>query len=188
MNVILASASPRRRELLAQIFPDFEVAISNVDEDSLTVDDPWKTAKSLALAKAGAIARLNPAALVIGGDTVVALDAHQLAKPTDEEDARAMLRRLSGNTHSVITGVALVLDGMTDVFCETSRVTFRRLSEEEIATYVATGEPMDKAGAYAIQGGAQGFVANLEGSVTNVIGLPMEALSAHLRDAGVYPD
>jgi septum formation protein len=178
LTVILASASPRRRELLSEVLPHFEVLPSRVDEESITVADPWKTARNLAEAKARAVATLRPDAIVIGADTVVALPLGesyiQLAKPLDQQDAVRMLQLLSGRTHHVITGVAFVIDGAVQVLTETSNVRFRELDPGEIASYVETGEPMDKAGGYAIQAGAKDFVAQLNGSLTNVIGLPME--------------
>ena len=179
-SIVLASASPRRRELLAQLVPNFEVVVAPVDEEALTVADPWATAEGLALAKARAVAISRPDALVIGGDTVVAFEAEtsfvQLAKPRDAADAQRMLRELSGRSHVVITGVALVSADGERSFAETTTVTFRDLSEDEIAAYVATGEPMDKAGAYAIQGDAAGFVVEVDGSWSNVVGLPVERL------------
>lgn len=178
MNIVLASGSPRRRELLSQIVKEFEVVVADVDEESLTVDDPYETAERLAEAKARAVARRRPEALVLGGDTVVALDGEQFAKPRDAEEARRMLRALSGRTHVVATGVSLVSSRGVHTFHEKTWVEFRELSDQEIDAYVATGEPMDKAGAYAIQGGAAGFVVRREGSESNVIGLPMERLRA----------
>lgn len=184
--VVLASGSPRRKVLLAPLVPEFEVVVSDVDEDALTVSDPEETARTLASAKARAVAHLRPGALVIGADTVVAVNTgtgyEQLAKPTDAADAVRMLRALSGRKHVVITGVALVSPDQTLTFADTTHVAFRDLSDEEIRDYVATGEPMDKAGAYAIQGGAAGFVASVEGSVTNVVGLPVEVLKQVLDD------
>jgi septum formation protein len=210
--LILASASPRRRELLAQITEDFEVVAGGVDEDALTTDDPWETAERLAEAKARAVLAQRPEALVIGGDTVVAIEApprhpaaeasegekrareddeegagggdppatyRQLAKPLDVPHAREMLRQLSDREHLVITGVCVASADGVQTFSDTTRVRFRRLNDVEITAYVATGEPMDKAGAYAIQGGAAGFVSSVDGSLTNVIGLPIE----RLRDA-----
>lgn len=196
LPVVLASSSPRRRELLSELVDGFDVAVSDVDEAAFTVEDPWETADALALAKARAVARLRPEALVIGGDTVVALplfispDANgdaegtygQLAKPLHPEEARSMLRALSGREHLVITGVALVWPDGERVLHDTTRVTFRELTNEEIAAYVATGEPMDKAGAYAIQGGAARFVSRIEGSQSNVVGLPLEALGRALAE------
>lgn len=149
---------------------------SDVDEDALTTADPIETAERLALEKARAVSLSRPRDLVIGGDTVVAIDEEagptQLAKPIDAEDARAMLRRLSGRTHRVITGVAVVCDGREQVGHDVTFVRFRPLEEAEIAAYVAMGEPMDKAGSYAIQGGARGFVESVEGAIDNVVGLP----------------
>lgn len=184
--VVLGSVSPRRRELLGGLVPHFEVVTADVDEDAHTVEDPWHTAERLALMKARAVAALRPNALVIGGDTVVALPRpdgsfEQLAKPVDFDDACRMLGLLSGQTHRVITGVALVWPEGEEVFHDESHVTFRELSEFEIRDYVGTGEPMDKAGAYAVQAGGGTFIAAIDGSRTNVIGLPMEKLEARLR-------
>ncbi len=188
-SVVLASGSPRRKELLLTLFREFEVVVSNVDEEALTSYDPVQTAKDLALAKAKAVAELRPDSLVIGGDTVVALESdrgvNQLSKPATPEQAVEMLERLSGKTHQVITGVALVWPTGDLCFSEVSNVDFRVLSRTEVEAYVATGEPMDKAGAYAIQGGAAGFVHNLDGSISNVVGLPLEALSSRLE--GLWP-
>jgi septum formation protein len=178
--VVLASGSPRRKELLASLGIEFTVDVSHVDEDALTVDDPWETATGLARAKALAVAARYPKAIVIGGDTVVALPTEngyrQLAKPTSPQDAEAMLKSLSGARHAVITGLALVFHDHQLVAHDTTWVEFRTLEQAEITRYVQTGEPMDKAGAYAIQAGAKSFVAHREGSLTNVIGLPLELL------------
>lgn len=178
--VVLASGSPRRKELLARLIPDFEVLVSDVDEEALTVADPIETAQILAEAKARAVAVLCPEALVIGADTVVFLGKEQFAKPRDAADARRMLRALSGRTHIVATGVCLVSPEGVQTFHDRTHVTFRDLTDEEIAAYVAGGEPMDKAGAYAIQGLGATFVLRREGSESNVVGLPMERLSALL--------
>lgn len=187
--VVLASASPRRKELLAQLLPSFEVVVSGVDEEALTVADPWETAQKISRAKAVAVAGLRPGALIIGADTVVAFEGpsgwEQLAKPTDKADAVRMLQSLSNRTHVVITGVTIYHPHMEVLFTDTTTVTFRPLTIEEIKDYVATGEPMDKAGAYAIQGGAAGFATKIEGSMTNVIGLPLEELGPCL--AGPWP-
>lgn len=189
--VVLASASPRRQELLKQLFSEFEVIPADLDEDALTVKDPWETAKRLALAKAKAVAVQRPDALVIGSDTVVALPSFestiQLAKPEDAQDAVRMLAALSGKSHWVITGVALLSPDFEMVEADETSVTFRDLEQSEIEEYVATGEPMDKAGAYAIQGGAAGFVANTKGSLSNVIGLPLEQVQRMLKNAGFEP-
>lgn len=155
-----------------------------VDEEGLTLADPFETAERLAEAKAKAVAPLRPEALVIGGDTVVALNGEQFAKPKDAADARRMLRALSGRTHVVATGISLVTPKAVQTFHDKTYVTFRELTDEEIADYVATGEPMDKAGGYAIQGAAAGFVVRREGSESNVIGLPLEALAVALESFG----
>ncbi len=184
--VVLASASPRRQELLRPIVGEFVVDPAHVDEDALTVADPWQTAQKLAREKAMVVFERHPEALVIAGDTVVALAEGegyvQLSKPNGEEDAVRMLTQLSGKTHLVITGVALRWAGGLICFTDETRVTFKKLSPEAIRAYVATGESMDKAGAYGIQGMAKTLVERLEGSVNNVIGLPTEKLIEALRD------
>ena len=182
--IVLASASPRRTDLLRTLIPEFEVVVADVDEEALTVSDPIETAERLAGAKAQAVALLRPDALVIGADTVVFLGDEQFAKPHDAEDAKRTLRALSGKTHAVVTGVSLVSSKGVRTFHDRTEVAFRSLTEEEIEDYVATGEPMDKAGAYAIQGGAGAFVARREGSESNVVGLPLEALKPHLWAQG----
>jgi septum formation protein len=178
--VVLASASPRRRELLGRLVEEFRVVPSSVDEEALTDPDPWVTAQRLAREKALSVFKDEPSSLVIAGDTVVALESGvQLAKPADAADAARMLRLLSGQTHVVVTGVCLVWPGGMSAFTEASRVTFRAVSDDEIARYIATGSPMDKAGAYGLQDESQDFIARVEGDVDNVIGLPV----ARLREA-----
>jgi septum formation protein len=161
----------------------FDVVPAHVDEDALTDPDPWVTAQRLAREKALAVFGSRPDALVIAGDTVVALQDgdswRQLAKPVDESDAARMLRDLSGRTHTVITGVCLVWPKGMSAFTEASRVTFRALTIEEIKRYVATGSPLDKAGAYGLQDESQDFIEKVEGDLDNVIGLPV----ARLREA-----
>lgn len=178
--VVLASASPRRQDLLRRLVPEFEVLPADIDEDALTVDDPYATAQKLARTKALAVAESRPEAMVVAGDTVVALqdgnEWRQLAKPFDEADAVAMLTLLSGRTHTVVTGVCLRWPGGLSAFTEASKVTFRALKPGEAEAYVDTGSPMDKAGAYGLQDGSQSFVEKVEGSVTNVVGLPLERL------------
>jgi septum formation protein len=181
MNVILASASPRRQELLKEIVPAFEIVVADVDEEALVHPDPEVTARETARAKARAVARLRPESTVIGGDTVVALGDEQLVKPVDEADAFRILRKLSGRTHRVITGMCIAAPGQEKVFTVTSFVTFHDLSDEQIEAYIATGEPMDKAGAYGAQGEAGKHIARIEGSITNVIGLPVEEVRLALR-------
>ncbi len=183
--VVLASASPRRQELLKQLIHDFEIASADVDETPLSLESPWQTAERLARAKAKVVLARHPDHLVIAGDTVVAIPTQnaytQLAKPKDAENAIDMLTHLSGREHLVITGVCLLAPDAEEIFSVTTRVTFRALTGREIADYVATGEPMDKAGAYAIQGGAAGFVQGYDGSLTNVIGFPVDEIAAALK-------
>ena len=186
--VVLASASPRRKELLSKLLGEFEVLPAHVDEAAINDPDPWVLAQRTAREKALAVARLRPDALVIGGDTVVAVPQdggwRQLGKPADVEDARAMLRSLSGRTHTVITGVCLCWPGGMSAFTESSKVTFRKISDGEIAAYVATGSPLDKAGAYGLQDDSQSFIEKVEGPIDNVIGLPMEKLEEALYSLG----
>lgn len=159
--------------------------VPNLDEDALTAPGALDTARALALAKAKAVATIHPDKIVIGGDTVVwfekdGLDV-QLAKPRDFTDACDMLDQLSGRTHRVATGVAVVSPWGSDVQADTTYVTFRSLSAAEVKAYVEEGESMDKAGAYALQGGAAKFVEHVEGSHSNVVGLPLELLERMLR-------
>lgn len=186
--VVLASESPRRRDLLSEVFDAFDVAPSMVQEHEPERDNPWRLAEKLALDKAQKVFSQNPECLVIAGDTVVALpdegwsgrtgaeSMRLLAKPRDTEEAEAMLSKLSGRTHVVVTGVALLWPSGSDLFSETSQVTFRKLKDEEIRAYVATGRPLDKAGAYGLQDDSQDFIEHVEGPVSNVIGLPKERL------------
>lgn len=183
--VVLASASPRRDILLRSLFAEFEVVPAEVDEQALVDADPWVTAQRLAREKALCVFETRPDCLVIGGDTVVALQElcgswTQLAKPSDRDEAHGMLRRLAGNTHTVITGICLRWPQGMSAFTESTRVAFRQLSDAEIERYLDTGESMDKAGAYGLQGGAKDFVAHMEGSPSNVVGLPVERLQQAL--------
>ncbi len=185
--IVLASASPRRQQLLGQLVPTFEIVTSNVDEEALTSADPFETAETLAKAKALAVLELRPHALVIGGDTVVALpDGHggymQLAKPTSDDHAMEMLGLLSGKEHLVITGICIASTEQTLIFSDTTKVSFREITQKEIRAYVATGIPKDKAGGYAIQEGADKFVTSVTGSISNVIGLPIEKLQVYLSE------
>ncbi|MCW5941747.1 MAG: septum formation protein Maf [Fimbriimonadaceae bacterium] len=182
--VVLASRSPRRVELLRTRVRSFETISADVDEETHTCQDPWATARRLAELKAAAGFARRPEALVIGGDTVVALRTGegwtQLAKPAGTEDAATMLRALSGREHVVVSGLALRWPGGSFASAETTVVRFRAITDQEAREYASTGEPLDKAGAYAIQGGAAAFVEWTLGSVTNVIGLPLEALTRAL--------
>lgn len=186
--VVLASMSPRRRELLSRLFAIFEVLEPDVNEELLRTDDPWQTAQASARAKGAYAFRQRPEALIISGDTVVAVEGStggkwiQLGKPKDQLEAVQMLETLSGQRHAVISAVAVHSPEGTLEFEDTSWVTFRQIERGEIETYVASGEPMDKAGAYAIQGGAKGFVVSVEGDISTVIGLPVERLEAELLE------
>jgi septum formation protein len=183
---VLASASPRRQELLSKIGVEFDVLPAAFDESTVS-GSPQEVARSLALEKAMAVAHNLRDSLVIGADTIVLIGGQILGKPADEAEARTMLARISGRTHTVITGVALVhtASGRMAVDHEESRVHIRDLSPEEIAAYVRTGEPMDKAGAYAVQGIGSTIVDRIEGCYFNVVGLPMSRLAMMLKQFGV---
>lgn len=171
--LILASASPRRSELLTAAGIFFEIAAANVDETPLTGEAAEGYVRRLAEAKAQAAAAVHPDATILGADTVVVVDGRILGKPATAADARAMLTELSGRTHEVLTGVALVTPSGTQTAVESTSVEFSRLTSGEIEWYVESGEPMDKAGAYAIQGLASRFIERIEGSYSNVVGLPV---------------
>lgn len=180
-RLILASASPRRRALLAELGIAFDVIPGDVPEEPAPGEAPGAFAARLARAKAEAVARAHPDAYVLGADTVVALDGAPLGKPADRADARRMLAALSGRTHTVRTAVALVgPDGRVDEAQACTTVEFRALGMAEIEAYLDSGEPFDKAGAYAVQGGAGAFVRRLEGSYSNVVGLPVVEVAALL--------
>ena len=161
--IVLASASPRRRELLGSLGLSFEIQPAEGPENTPASGDACGAVRAIALGKARQVAALRPEALVIGADTVVELDGRILGKPADEAEARAMLRALSGRTHRVCTGVAVIGGGEERTHAEVTHVRFRELSEREIAAYAASGEPLDKAGAYAAQGKAALFVEGIEG-------------------------
>ncbi|HYN08511.1 MAG TPA: Maf family protein [Vicinamibacterales bacterium] len=188
MRVVLASASPRRRELLAAAGFDVDVDPIIVDETRGPVEAPAAYVERLARSKAQAAAGHDAECAVIGADTVVVVDDDVLGKPRDAEDAARMLRRLAGRAHEVLTGVAVVWRGRTLSHVERTTVWFARLSENDIAWYVASGEPMDKAGAYAIQALASRFVRKIDGSYSNVVGLPVAAVIELLQKAGVPGD
>ncbi len=183
--IILASASPRRRELLGSLGLSFDIQPATGSENTPDTGDAAEAVRLIARGKARQIAALHPEALVIGADTVVELDGHILGKPADEAEACAMLRALSGRTHRVYTGVAVISGGEELDHTECTEVRFRPLTEREIAAYVAGGEPMDKAGAYAAQGKAALFVEGIEGDYFNVVGLPLCALGRMLAHFGV---
>ena len=181
MSIILASGSPRRQELLQLITDDFELCPLSVDETIPEGMPVEVAAVFLADKKAKAGADLFPDQIVIGCDTVVVLDDAIMGKPKDREDAFAMLRKLSGETHTVMTGVALYYGTKSSVFTVETNVTFYELSDAEINAYLETREPFDKAGAYGIQGKGSLLVRHIEGDYFNVVGLPVAALSRNLK-------
>jgi septum formation protein len=194
--LILASASPRRQELLRNAGISFTVQPADINETPLTGEAPRDCAERLAREKALAVFQSRPLDYVLGADTIVVVNDTILGKPRDADDAARMLRMLSGRTHDVITGVCLlgakVVSGQWPVASdaekvtasETTRVTMCELSENEIRDYIATGEPMDKAGAYAIQGIASRWIPRIEGDYSNVVGLPVALIYAMLREGG----
>jgi len=182
--VVLGSASPRRRELLRRLLSDFEVIPSAVEE--CLADGPLVDAVArLAEEKARAVAAAHPGAVVLGADTIVVIDDEPLGKPADSGVARAMLQRLRGRPHEVLTGVAVVAGARVFTGTEVTRVLMARYSDELIARYVASGAPLDKAGAYAIQDLDGALVESIVGSYTNVVGLPLELTARLLTAAGV---
>jgi septum formation protein len=175
-ELVLASSSPRRREILASLGLSFTVRASNVDESLRPGESAFDAAERLARAKAAATAAGASEVLVVAADTLVVLEGVALGKPKDRADGRRMLEALSGRAHDVVTGVACALGGRIVSGRETTRVVFAAMSVAEIAAYAATGEPDDKAGAYAVQGIGGLFVERLEGSPSNVVGLPVRLL------------
>jgi len=187
MKLILASASPRRAEILRDAGYHFTVVSSAIDETPFAGESPHDLVLRLAEAKAElAAARAVGPAIIIAADTEVVLDSHIFGKPRSSDDARRMLTKLSGRSHSVLTGVAVVRlpDAERISFVETTLVQFAPLSDEEITRYLATGEPYDKAGAYAIQGYAARYIPRIEGCYFNVVGLPLSRLQQALTELG----
>ena len=186
-RIILASASPRRRELLEKLgIPELLIRPAQGEEHMPETDDPAQIVRALSRQKAEEVAYISqPGDVIVAADTIVWLSGEALGKPKDEADAKAMLRRLSGRTHSVFTGVCVISGDQIISEAEESLVRFRSLTEKEIASYVASGEPMDKAGAYGAQGLAGLFVERIEGSFSNVMGLPLCRLGNMLKKVGV---
>ena len=186
--LVLASASPRRQELLRNAGIEFAVLPADVDEIPLQGEGARACAQRLAREKAWKVWRARQGDVVLGADTIVVVDGVILGKPVDDNDAARMLRLLAGRRHQVVTGVCLVRSNLvgshedTVVDCETTLVTMAELSDEEILDYVETGEPMDKAGAYAIQGIASRWIPRIEGDYSNVVGLPVARVYRMLRD------
>lgn len=194
--MILASGSPRRVELMREAGLAFRAVPADIDESRLSGELPFQLVARLARTKALALVRsgeARPGELVVGADTVVVLDGEVLGKPSGSEEAAQTLRRLSGREHVVATGCALMVAGSApdaapvaeDVFVESTAVTFYDLGEEEIRAYVGSGEPMDKAGSYGIQGGGRMLVRGIEGDYYNVVGLPVARLVRRMRRLGL---
>jgi septum formation protein len=205
-ELILASSSPRRQELLREIGIPFQAHAANINEDQSAGETPIAYALRLAREKAQAIAAQYPQSYVLGADTIVVIDGEVLGKPVDHADAARILRRLSGRSHEVTTAVSLIAPStishstapsrtiapftvaqgtLAETRASTTKVYFREIAEAEIQEYVAGGEPMDKAGAYAIQGGASRWTDRIEGEFSNVVGLPLSLVTEMLKIAGL---
>jgi septum formation protein len=180
--IILASASPRRQELLTNAGIAFEVRPANIPEIPHADENPVPFAERMAREKARAVRASLPNRTILAADTVVAVEDEILGKPANTEDAIRMLCLLSGRTHAVTTAVCVIAEGLEDVRSETTTVEFGRMSEAVIREYVSTGEPMDKAGAYAIQGGASGWITRIDGDYNNVVGLPVKLVLRMLKE------
>jgi len=185
-SCILASASPRRRELLGALIPDFEIIPSDIDENTLDGESPEDHVLRLSREKALAVSRAHPGRWVLGADTVVVIDGEMLGKPSTPAEARRMLGLLSGREHTVITGFALVRgrEGVVANEAVRSGVLFKEISADEMDWYTRTDEPYDKAGGYAVQGKASFFIREIRGSHTNVIGLPLSEVVTAMKKAG----
>ena len=184
MRIVLASRSPRRADLLRAAGFSFDVFPVDVDERFGQGEKPEHAVTRLAETKASAAAASHPDALVVGADTTVVIGGEVLAKPADADDATRMLRLLSGRTHDVLTGLCVCGGSRRLTHVEPTRVRMGRMSEAEIAWYVSTGEPFDKAGAYAVQGLASRFVEGIDGSYSNVVGLPISSVCDLLKELG----
>lgn len=186
LNIILASASPRRRELLTMLGLNFTVMPAMSEEEPVKGAAPEAAVCDISLAKAKDVSKLcSDTDIIIAADTIVSLDTDILVKPVDEEDAFKMLSSLSGRVHNVYTGVVLIKGNTQIVEYERTSVRFRKLKKREILAYIETGEPMDKAGAYGVQGIGSLFVEGIEGDFFNVMGLPLHRLSKMLERVGV---
>jgi septum formation protein len=183
-RLILASSSPRRKELLEMINLPFEILASHIEEAVPESSTPEEIVQSLAYQKAKAVANLEKDAYVLGADTIVVYKGIILGKPKTEQDAFEALKMLSGNTHEVLTGVAIVSQEHEITFYERSKVTFWELTDEEISNYIASKEPMDKAGSYGIQGKGALFVKRIEGDYFSIVGLPIARTARELRKLG----
>lgn len=188
-QLILASTSPRRKELLAKTGLIFEVVPSNYEEDMTLTMEPTMLAKHLSRGKAGAVASQYPDAVIIAADTFIAYNGTVLGKPHTPERAKEVLKMLSGNAHSIITGYTIIDSRTGQFFSEAveTKVFFKNLSEKEISEYIATKEPLDKAGAYAIQGLGSTLVDHIEGDYDNVVGLPTKEVVQSFERFGIKP-
>lgn len=176
MEIILASSSPRRKELMMKMGYDFKVISKDIDENFDAKMSVYENVKAVAVKKACAIENENPDALIIGCDTIVVLDGIVFGKPKSKDDAFDMLRKLSGKTHEVMSGVAIIYKNDVINFAVVSEVTFKNLSNDDIINYIKTGECFDKAGSYAIQGIGGTLIENYSGELDNIIGLPTEEI------------
>jgi len=185
-KIILASTSPRRKALLARLINNFEIMPSDYKEDMTLNLPPSELAKTLSHGKATGTAK-KANGIIIGSDTFIALENEILGKPHTPEKAKEMLKKLSGKTHEIYTGITIINTETKQEIqnCEITKITFKKLNEKEIQDYIATGEPLDKAGAYALQGLAKKFITKIEGSRTSAIGLPLEKLKQELNKMGV---
>lgn len=188
-RLILASASPRRRELLQRTLLRFRVIPSHTEETRRDEEPPQTYVARIAAEKARAVAERQPGFWILAADTIVALEGQVFGKPTNLDNARQMLTTLSGHPHQVLTAFVLLdpTGKTTAAEIVTSQVTFKELSESEVTAYLATGEPFDKAGAYAFQGKGRDLIAQVSGSYSNIIGLPMDEVTAALRAVGLLP-
>lgn len=183
-SLVLASSSPRRKELLENLHLTFEVSSSEVDENFSITDSPDEIVMELAEKKAKAVAKFYPSSYIIGSDTVVVTNGNILGKPKEKNEAFLMLKTLSGNVHHVYTGVCIVSPDQTINFYEKTEVVFWELTDEEIDSYISTGEPFDKAGAYGIQGIGSILVKEIKGDYFSVVGLPLSRTVRELKKAG----
>lgn len=188
-RIVLASQSPRRKEILSMVLPEFDIVVDNSEEVVKEGISPEETVKELAIQKAVNVSdKIDYDAIIIGADTVVSIDGEIFGKPEDEADARRMLKKLSGSENVVCTGFAVIDTGSGKTICDVERTTvcFREMTDDEIDAYIKTGEPMDKAGAYGMQGIGGLFISGIKGDYFNVVGLPLCALSRMLRDEFDY--
>ena len=182
-KLVLASGSPRRAEIMTSVGWEFEKDVPDIDESELPGETPEAYVQRLACEKASLIARRHSQKLVLGADTTVVIDGKIIGKPVDEEEARRMIELLSGNWHEVLTGVSVVSDGATSVGLQRTRVKFAQMSDAEIAFLVKKGDPLDKAGAYAVQAQAALFIEGIEGDYWNVVGLPISLVYRMIAEA-----